>query len=181
MNTQTRSISLTVAGLAVAAVFAYTIPNTYAQFTNQISSQNNSAAAGTVDVKLVDVDGNTSSTPVINITNAQPAMANQNSTIRIANTGTLAADIRLYVTNLTASASNLNDVLDITIKDQQGNTLYSGAIADLDLNFEAVSAGLTKELAVAVSWPDLVAVDDNPYQGATLSFEFAVDSASVSA
>lgn len=179
MNHQTKSISLTAAGLAVAAVFAYTVPNTYAQFTTQTTSQNNSAAAGSIGVELVDIDGNTISNPVINIANAQPAMADQISTFRIANTGTVAADIRLYVTNLTASASDLNDVLNISIKDSQNVSLYNGSIANLDINFNGVAAGVSKQLSATVTWPDLATVDDNPYQSATLSFEFAVDSASV--
>jgi hypothetical protein len=179
MKIQSKSLSITVASLAVAAVFAYTIPNTFAQFTSQTKSRNNSLTAGTLGVKLIDADGNESSTPVINIVNAQPAMANQTSTIRIANTGSLNTDTRLYTTNVSASANNLNDVLTITLKDSQNITLYSGSISGLNVNFASLAPSTTKVLTAVVSWPDLVAVDDNPYQGANLSFEFAVDSASV--
>jgi hypothetical protein len=106
-------------------------------------------------------------------------MANQTSTIRIANTGSLNTDTRLYTTNVSASANNLNDVLTITLKDSQNITLYSGSISGLNVNFASLAPSTTKVLTAVVSWPDLVAVDDNPYQGANLSFEFAVDSASV--
>ncbi len=181
MNTQTKSISVLLASVAVAGVFAYTVPTTFAQFTAQTSSQNNSAGAGTLGVQLIDADGNVTNSPVINIANAQPDMLNQTSTIRIANTGTLASDIRLFIKNINASANNLNDVLNITVKDDQLNTLYSGAISSLDLNFANVEAGTTKVLTAVVSWPDLVNVDDNPYQGATLNFEIAVDSATTAA
>lgn len=181
MNTKTKSLSILVASLAVIGVFAITVPNTYAQFTTQTNSLNNSAEAGSVGVQLVDVDGNVSSTPIISIANAQPSMASQNSVIRIANTGSLATDIRLYVTNLTASANNLNDVLNVEIKDLQNNSLYNGSISNLDINFLNIQPGYTKELTVKVTWPDLINVDDNPYQAATLSFEFAVDSASTAA
>ncbi|MCX6402382.1 MAG: hypothetical protein NT032_00320 [Actinobacteria bacterium] len=180
MKIQSKSLTLTVASLAVATVFAYTIPNTFAQFTSQTKSRNNSLTAGTLGVKLLDADGNESLNPVINITNAQPAMASQSSTIRIANTGSLNTDIRLYSTNLSASANNLNEVLNIAIKDSQNNTLYSGTIASLSVNISSLAASTTKVLTATITWPDLVAVDDNPYQGATLSFEFAVDSVSVS-
>ncbi len=181
MKSQTKSITLTLASLAVATVFALTVPNTYAQFTTQTNSQNNNAEAGTVGVQLVDANGNQSSSPVFSIANAQPAMGAQTSTIRIANTGTLAADIRLYVTNLEASANSLDDVLKIAIKDADNNSLYSGSISELDINFTNLPASTTKELTAIVTWPDLISVDDNPYQGATLNFEFAVDSAAISA
>ncbi len=181
MQTHTKSISFALASIAVAGVFAFTIPTTFAEFTAQTSSQTNSAEAGTLGVQLVDVNGNVSSAPVINIANAQPGMADQISVIRIANTGTVASDIRLYVKNLEASANNLNDVLSLTLKDEQSNTLFSGSVANLDVNFMNVAAGITRELTAILNWPDLVAVDDNPYQAATLNFEFAVDSASITA
>lgn len=179
MKTQTKSISAILASLAVAAVFAYTVPTTYAQFTTQTSSQNNELEAGTLGVEIVDSNGLVSSDPIINVVNAQPGMANQVSAIRIANTGTLATDIRLYTKNLIASANSLNDVLNIELKNSNNETLYNGSIANLDVNFSAVQPGSTEILSADVSWPDLVTVDDNPYQGATLSFEFSVDSASV--
>lgn len=181
MQSQTKSISLFVASLAVATVFAYTIPTTFAQFTSQTSSQNNELAAGTLGVEIVDVNGVASSEPIISVVNAQPGMASQNSVIRIANTGTLATDIRLYTKNLVSSANSLNDVLNIELKNTQNQTIYNGEISSLDVNLLGVTAGSTETLTATVSWPDLVAVDDNPYQGATLSFELSVDSASVSA
>ena len=181
MKTQTKSISMVLASVAVAGVFAYTIPTTFAEFTAQSSLQNNSATAGTLGVQLVDADGVASTTPVISIANAQPGMANQVSTIRIANTGTISSDVRLFVKNITSSANNLNDVLNIQVKDAQQNTLYSGTISSLDINILKLAAGATKELTAVVNWPDLVSVDDNPYQAATLNFELAVDSASTTA
>lgn len=179
MQTNKKSISLTLASFAVAGVFAYSVPMTFAEFTSQTTSSSNSAEAGSLSVELVDANGNVTTTPVISITNAQPGMADQVSTIRIANTGTLASDIRLYTKNLQSSSNNLDDVLTITLKDQASNNLYSGSISNLDVNFSNVAPGATMPLTAILNWPDLVSVDDNPYQAATLNFEFAIDSASV--
>ncbi|MEN9692688.1 MAG: hypothetical protein RLZZ330_332 [Actinomycetota bacterium] len=181
MKNQSKSMSIAIASIAVAGVFALTVPGTFAQFTSQASSQGNAATAGTLAVQLVDSNGQATTSPVINIANAQPSMAGQTSTIRIANTGTLASDIRLYVTNLENSAANLDNVLQLTIKNSDDEVLYQGSISNLDLTISQLQAESTKVLSATVAWPDLVNVDDNPYQGATLSFEFAVDSASISA
>ena len=181
MRNQTKSISVVLASIAVAAVFAMTVPGTFAQFTSQAASQGNAAAAGTLNVQLVDSNGQSTSSPIINIANAQPAMANQTSVIRIANTGTLASDVHLYVKNLENSAANLDNVLQLTVKDLNDTVLYQGSISNLDLTLAELPALSTKVLNAIVSWPDLASVDDNPYQGANLSFEFAVDSVSISA
>lgn len=181
MKNQTKSISVAISSIAVAAVFAMTVPGTFAQFTSQAASQGNAATAGTLAVQLVDSNGQTTTSPVISIANAQPAMASQTSVIRIANTGTLASDVRLYVKNLENSAANLDNVLQLTIKDSNEATLYQGSISNLDLTLASLQSQSTKVLSAIVSWPDIASVDDNPYQGATLSFEFAVDSASISA
>lgn len=181
MRAQTKSMSIGIASIAVAAAFAISVPGTFAQFTSQATSQGNAASAGTLAVQLVDENGQTTTSPVINIANAQPSMANQTSTIRIANTGTLSSDVRLYVTNLENSAANLDNVLQLTIKNVDNDILYQGSISNLDLTIAELQAGSTKVFSATVAWPDLVNVDDNPYQGAALSFEFAVDSASIAA
>ena len=102
------------------------------------------------------------------------------SAIRIANTGTLPTNTRLYTTNLNSTAHNLDDVLKIELKNDQNLSLYSGKISNLSLNLANLAAGSTKAITAIITWPDDLAVDDNPYQGASLSFEFAVDSASIS-
>lgn len=180
MNTKSKSFYALIASFTVTVVFAYMVPTTFAQFTSQTISQNNALEAGTVGVEIVDADGLVSLEPIIDVINAQPDMNSQSSVIRIANTGTLPTDTRLYTTNLNSTAHNLDDVLKIELKNDQNLSLYSGKISNLSLNVANLAAGSTKAITAIITWPDDLAVDDNPYQGASLSFEFAVDSASIS-
>jgi hypothetical protein len=180
MPTQKFRNSWPVAAVAVSAAFLLTVPNAFAAFTSSAHSASNSASAGSLSTIFVDSSGAVLSTPLIQVANAAPSMAAQSTTIRIKNVGTLPADARLHVTNLTNTTSaNLNDVLLATVTDAASNVLYSGNVAGLDIPFSALPASSTKVLTLSITWPDLPNVDDNPYQDAGMSFEIAIDASSL--
>jgi hypothetical protein len=161
--------------LAAAGAFALSAPGVFADFTSVSNVTDNSVAAGTVDVDLVSATGQLQTAPILAVTDAGPSMAAQTSTIRIKNNGTLPAAIELTSADLVASAGgDLNDVLRLVVRDQNNQVIYTGTVSGLSIEIPSLAAGVTLNWSVAVNWPDLVGVDDNPYQGAVLAFEFQV-------
>lgn len=169
-------------GIAASCAFALSAPSVFAGFTSSSSTTNNNATAGRLQVELVDATGAVSTSPVVSISGASPAMAARTSTIRFANNGTLPAAVLLHSSNLSASNINtLDNVLVARVLDSNNNELYSGNLSGLSINFAEVAAGSTIVLTLELTWPDLPGVDDNPYQDASLTFELLADASSIAA
>ncbi|MEY4348528.1 MAG: hypothetical protein RIS43_947 [Actinomycetota bacterium] len=177
---KTKSYSWPLAVVAVVGAFALMIPNAVAAFTSTVTSQTNSARAGTLSTIFVDSSGAVLSTPIISVANAQPGMSAQSTSIRIKNVGSLPATARLHAVNVAASTpSSLNDVLLATITDASSRVLYSGNISGIDVSLASIAASSQSVLDLNITWPDLPNVDDNPYQDSSLSFEVALDASSI--
>lgn len=170
-----------IATAAAITVFLATVPTAVAQFTSSAALTSNSADAGTLQTVFVDGNGLVLNSPAITISNAYPAMTAQTSTIRIKNLGSLPATARLHVANIVdVTAASLNDVLVATIKDSSNTTVYSGSIADIDVPLESLASDSISTFSLSITWPDMVAVDDNPYQDASMQFEIVIDASSIS-
>ena len=164
--------SALVSTVAVGATFA---PSTMAAFTDNATSTSNTASAGTMHIDVVDNAGNVTSAARVNVANASPLMRVQTSTLSLKNGGSLAASMRVRSTDLLASDANLNDVLKVQIFDQLNSLVYEGKIADIDFTQPNLAATATTIYTIKVTWPDDPNVDDNPYQGATLTFDLTAD------
>ncbi len=158
--------------LAVGATFA---PSTLAAFTDTTTSTGNTATAGTMQIDVVDNSGTVTSAATVSVTNASPMMAAMTQTLNLRNSGTLDASMRVHSLIVSASNPSLNDVLKVDVTDSLGQSLYSGKVADLDFLVSNIPAATTYNYTVKVTWPDDLAVDDNPYQGATMSFDLTAD------
>ena len=169
-------------GIAASCAFALSAPSVFAGFTSSSTTSNNTATAGRLQVELVDANGAVSASPVVSVTGAMPSMTARTSTIRFKNNGTLPAAVLLHSNNLSASNVNtLDNVLVARVLDSNNNQLYSGTLSGLSINFASVAAGSTVVLTLELTWPDLPAVDDNPYQDASLTFELLADASSIPA
>ncbi|MEY4323460.1 MAG: hypothetical protein RL410_1241 [Actinomycetota bacterium] len=169
-----------LAALAVFGAFAVMVPNAVAAFTSTATVQSNSAHAGTLSTIFVDANGSVLSSPIMQITNAQPGMAAQTTAIRIKNVGSLPASARVHSINVSSATSpSLNDVLLATITDSNSHVLYSGNVSGIDVALSSIAATSQSVLDLSITWPDLPNVDDNPYQDSALSFEIALDATSI--
>lgn len=164
--------SACVATLALGATFA---PSTLAAFTDNATSVGNTAAAGTLNIDVVDSQGNVKSNANVAVSNASPEMATRQYTLSLKNSGSLDASMRVKAVNLIASAHNLNDVLKVQITDQLNHVVYTGKVSDIDFTMENLPATVTTTYVIRVTWPDDPAIDDNPYQAATLTFDLTAD------
>lgn len=162
--------------VVVGATFA---PSTLAAFTDTSVSTANTAEAGTLNIDVVDNQGNVTSAARVAVENAAPAMATRIYTLALRNGGTLAASLRVRSTSLLASEHNLNEILKVQVYDNDGANIFSGKISDLDFLLSRLESGETANYTIKVTWPDDVAVDDNPYMGATLSFDLTADASSI--
>lgn len=162
--------------VAVGATFA---PSTMAAFTDTTVSAANSAAAGTLNIDVVDNQGNVSSAARVAVTNASPSMATDQYTLNLRNSGSLDASMRVHSANLLATEHNLNDVLKIQIYDQLNTLVFTGKIADIDFTVANLPANVSNLYTIKVTWPDEALVDDNPYMGATLNFDLTADASSI--
>lgn len=172
-----KSISiLTSCAIAAGGAFALSAPQTFAAFTSSTTVTGNSVAAGTVVVRLVDAGGVQLSSPIVAVTNAQPAMTTKTFTIRVKNGGSLPASVDVHTASLVdGTANSLDDVLLATVKNAGGTTLYSGKVSGLSVLLSSLPAGETASLTLELTWPDLPGVDDNPYQDASLTFSISAD------
>ena len=168
--------SALLSSVAVGATFA---PSTLAAFTDTSVSAANTAQAGTLNIDVVDNQGNVTSAARVSVTNASPAMAVRSYSLALRNSGTLNASMRVRSTNLVTSSSNLNDVLKVQVYDAENSNVFMGKISDLDFLLTRIGAGETANYTIKVTWPDEVGVDDNPYMGATLSFDLTADASSI--
>lgn len=178
MHKYNKGAVLAIAGSALASTVAVGVtfaPSTMAAFTDTTTSSANSAAAGTLNIDVVDNNGNVKSAATVNVTNASPTMMARVQTLSIKNSGSLDASMRIKAANLVPSAKSLNDVLKVTVLDQLGATVYEGKVADIDFQLANLPATATTIYTIKVTWPDDPAVDDNPYQGATLTFDLTAD------
>jgi len=167
-------------GVALGGSFAINAPHAFAEFTSTSAVKSNSATAGTISVSLVDAAGVIQTTPIVAITAAAPAMATRTSTIRIRNSGSLPAAVRVHTGNLaSATANNLNSVLVAKVIDSTNAQLFTGSLSDLSVSLASVAAGQTVVLTLQITWPDLAAIDDNPFQDSVLTFEISADAASL--
>lgn len=162
--------------LAVGATFA---PSTLAAFTDTTASTANSVTAGTLNIDVVDGGGNASSAARVTVTNASPSMATRTYTLTLKNSGSLDAALRVKTANLIASSPSLNDVLKIQVLDQLNATVYTGKVADLDFSLATMPANSTAYYSIRITWPDEALVEDNPYMGATLTFDITADASSL--
>jgi len=168
--------SALLSSVAVGATFA---PSTLAAFTDTSMSTANTAEAGTLNIDVVDNQGNVTSAATISVTNASPLMAVRTYVLSLKNSGTLAASMRVKSANLVASSQNLNNVLKVQIYNASNENVFSGKISDLDFVLSRIESGENANYTIKVTWPDDVAVDDNPYMGATLSFDLTADASSI--
>lgn len=168
-----------LAATSVIAIFAWSIPQTFAAFTATTAISSNTATAGSVGIQIVDGGGAVLTSPIFSIQDAYPDMPAQVSTIRLSNTGSLASAVELFSRNLTPSSANLDDVLRLEVLDSDSTQLFVGKISDFNVVLASQPPGSLKVLTLRITWPDLAGVNDNPYQAATLSFELAADSESI--
>lgn len=178
MGIYNKGAVLAIAGSALASaivVGASFAPSTLAAFSDTGASIGNSATAGTLNIDVVDNAGNVTSAARVVIENAAPSMATRISTLSVRNGGSLAASLRIHSANLFASVQSLNDVLKVQVIDQLGTTVYTGSVSDLDFMIANLPASTTTAYTIKVTWPDDPAVDDNPYQGASLTFDLTAD------
>ena len=174
--------ALFTVGLAASCAFALSAPSVFAGFTSRATTSSNTATAGRLQVEMVDAAGVVSTSPVVSITGAMPAMTARTSTIRFKNNGTLPASVLLHSNNVTSSsASSLDTVLVARVLDSNNNQLYSGSLSGLSVNFASVAAGATTTLTLEITWPDVPTVDDNPFQDSSLTFELLADASSIAA
>lgn len=178
MGTYNKGAVLAIAGSALASTIAVGVsfaPSTFAAFTDTTTSSANSASAGTLNIDVVDNAGNVTSAARVVVTNASPSMATQASTLSIRNSGSLASSLRIKTSNLNAFGKSLDDVLRIQVFDQLNNIAYEGKVSGLDFTLASLPANTTTIYTIKVTWPDLAEVDDNPYQGASLTFDLTAD------
>lgn len=178
MGIYNKGAVLAIAGSALASaivVGASFAPSTLAAFTDTGASIGNSATAGTLNIDVVDNAGNVTSAARVAVTNASPAMATRAYTLSLKNSGSLDASLRVKAANLLPSGQSLDDVLKVQVIDQLGTTVYAGSVSALDFAKENLPASTTSIYTIKVTWPDDPAVDDNPYQGASLTFDLTAD------
>ena len=168
--------SALLSSVAVGATFA---PSTLAAFTDTSVSAANSAQAGTLNIDIVDNQGNATSAARVLLSNASPAMAPRSYELALRNSGTLTASMRIRSTNLVSSTSSLNEVLQAQVYDSENSIVFTGKIGDLDFLLTRLPAGAVANYTIKITWPDEIAVDDNPYMGATLSFDLTADASSI--
>lgn len=131
---------------------------------------------GAFRVGLATEAGTALREPYFDTAGAMPGMAPRTEVVRIENDGTVNARWRLSVAGLVSHGErSLGEVLEVTVRDPASNVvLYQGALSALDVaSRTVVEPGEAAILVVAVSWPD-TPTDDNPYQGARLSFALQV-------
>ncbi len=178
MRKYNRAAVLAIAGSALVstvAVGASFAPSTMAAFTDTTSSAANSAAAGTLQIDIVDNGGAVKTNAVIAVTNASPTMATRSYPLSIKNSGTLDASTRVRSVNLIGSSPSLDDVLEVQVLNQLNQVVYTGKISGLTFDSALLPASSTAIYTLKITWPDDPAVDDNPYQGATLTFDLTAD------
>ena len=169
--------SALITSVAVGGTFA---PSTLAAFTDTSVSTANTAEAGTLSIDVVDNQGNVTSAARVAVENASPAMLTRSYTLTLKNSGSLDSSLRVRSTNLLASEANLDDVLNVQVVDTvKSEIVYTGKISALDFTLNNLPSTSTAGYTIKVTWPDDVAVDDNPYMGATLSFDLTADASSV--
>ena len=164
--------SALVSTLTVGATFA---PSTLAAFTDTTASSGNNVSAGTMQIDVVDNGGAVTSAARVTVANASPAMAVRQSSLSLRNSGSLAASMRVHAANILGSTASLDDVLNVEVTDDAGAVVYSGKVSALDFQVANVAANSTSSYTVKLTWPDDPMVDDNPYRGATLSFDLTAD------
>lgn len=178
MGTYNKPALVAIAGSALATSLAVGIsfgPSTFAAFTDNAVSTGNSATAGTLAIDVVDGAGNATTAARVVVTNASPSMATRQYTLSLKNSGSLDASLRVKAANLLASTHSLDDVLQVQVANQLGTTVYTGKIDALDFAVENLPAYATSIYTIRVTWPDDELVDDNPYQGASLTFDLTAD------
>ena len=168
--------SALITSVAVGGTFA---PSTLAAFTDTSVSTANTAEAGTLSIDVVDNQGNVTSAARVAVENASPAMMTRTYSLALKNSGSLDSSLRVRSTNLLASESNLDEVLKVQVADSNNEIVYTGKISELDFALMNLPASSSAAFTIKVTWPDDVAVDDNPYMGATLSFDLTADASSV--
>lgn len=167
--------ALLACGFVAAGTFALAAPQAFGQFTSTSTVTGNEVHAGTLQVQLVDASGNPLAGPIVSVADAMPAMATKTYSVRLRNSGSLPAAVELHSSNLVdGTANSLNDVLVATVKNG-ATTLYTGNVAGISAQLSSIAAGTTATLTLELTWPDLPAVDDNPYQDAVLTFALVAD------
>ena len=160
---------------AISGSLAITAPHAFAEFTSTSAVSGNDVAAGAIKVEIVDSNGAVQTSPIVSVANAYPAMSTKTFTLRVKNNGSLPAAVVLHSGNLVdATASSLNSVLVLTLKNG-ATSLYSGNISGLTHSFSQIDPGVQLTLTVEITWPDLPAVDDNPFQDGGLTFGIVAD------
>lgn len=167
--------SALVSTVAVGANFA---PSTLAAFTDTTASSGNTAAAGTLNIAMLDDAGSVTNAATVAILNASPTMQTRTYPLRLVNQGTLAASMRVHSMNLDGTVPSLDDVLKVQILDQASNVVYTGKVSGIDFLQPNIGSASNATYTINVTWPDGGATD-NPYQGATMTFDLTADASVV--
>lgn len=142
-------VSLLLIGILAFAIGA----GTFAYFTSQATSENNSFVAGTLAISAGDL----ATTGTVPVDNLYPGMPTKNGSFTVQNTGSLPAKLKI--------TTNTNGAL------FEGTT---PAIVNLT-NYtegEELAAGASKTFTFTLDMP---ANAGNAYQGATGTLSFTVD------
>jgi hypothetical protein len=178
-----------LAGVAGAVLLSLSMTNTLSAFTASITNTTNTAGSGTLAMQETNSDGSiicnssltgTASCATINkyggSTTLIPGAAAQTTTIKIKNTGSIAASTFTLTpsactstaqSGVTAGSGNLCQKLNVVIK-ANGTQVYSGTAAGLTAvqNLTSVAPGTTVTITFDVS---IDTSADNTIQGLVAS------------
>jgi hypothetical protein len=130
---------------------------------------------GSLQVAVLGDGGSVSDTSrhAFDVAGAYPGMPAQRSHLELQNSGTVPAAFDVSTTDVQPlGRRSLDDVLVVTIRDADtGSLAYRGPLSALRISgTKTVAPGTSTTYDVALTWPDLVDVDANDYQGAALAF-----------
>ncbi len=167
-NTKTTKRALIASALSVLMCISMLIGSTFAWFTDSATTNVNTIQAGTLDVELVDKDGNSLDGQPLKFQKAEghenedilwePGCTYSLEPVKVVNKGNLALKYKIMITGINGSAK-LNEVIDWTIK--MGETEVEIGKTEF-----ALAAGATSDALTIVGKMQDTAGND--YQGLTI-------------
>ena len=156
------AIGLVLTGLVAAAPGVATL----AGFTAQDANTDNAISAGTLDVAFGQ------DAQYFEVGNMKPGDTTTQK-VEVINTGSLTEDFALDAINVEGP---LDDVLVVTVSRDGTELAKSSKLSELEPIAAGLSSGEATAYDVAISWPENAPKIDNRYQGASVGFDFQVDS-----
>lgn len=160
---------------------------TFAAFTSAASNEGNTFGAGTLTL-TIDGQAGSASTPVFGVTNAFPGMTPVVQSLLLANTGTTTAT-SVVLTGIDTldgniiTPPNLANKLTLELFVDDGDNSFEPGTDDTQVGTTQVLSnaqwtglnlgfglGSAKRVYLQISFP--TGVDDNDYQGESLTFDF---------